>query len=151
MNDATRLRIRRELAERMGTHFWFTDSHPEHSGTRWLTTREKMATACRQYPTIHETGEELPIDWKLSDVPDPFTNHADCAALVEWLAADDQRWFIFIRKLIKLIDWPTQSPEAMTDATFDKIASEVRYLMTSPLPVRVLAACAALGIDTSDQ
>jgi len=82
--------------------------------------------------------------------PDYFTDPAASRELAAWLAADDARWFVFIRQLIKLIDWPTQSAHKIADATFAEIASEVRYLMTAPLPVIAKAACKALGIEVSE-
>lgn len=79
----------------------------------------------------------------------PYKSAEDKDALLTWLAADDARWFVFIRKLIKLINWPSQSPQEMTDATFPKIVSEVKHLMTAPLPVIADAAWLAIQVDAS--
>ena len=82
--------------------------------------------------------------------PDYFNSPVASRELMAWLAADDDRWFLFILQLIKLIDWPTQSAHKIADATFAEIASEVRYLMTAPLPIIARAACKALGIEVSE-
>ena len=74
----------------------------------------------------------------------PFTDAADKDALVAWLAEDDARWFVFIRKLIGLINWPAQSPQQTTDATFAKVVSDVRYLMTADCETIALAAWRAI-------
>lgn len=73
MTNEQRLYICAELALRTGSYFWFADSSPESDGDRWLSTRGLMARSIKQYPTLHETCLELPIDWKISDIPNYFT------------------------------------------------------------------------------
>lgn len=124
MNDATKFRIRRELAERMSYLV--------------LPTASDLFTLC--FPSGEPVGGASwpdPADvW--SEPPDPFTDHADCAALVEWLAGQgDIPWGDFITEILFNTDQD------------DKYSS--RQLLTSPLETRVLAACAALGISTGDE
>jgi hypothetical protein len=96
---------------------------------------------------------EMPFAWyspgckmQLDDCPDFANDFLAKQELVEWLAADDDLWFVFIRRLIGFIKWPEQqSPKAVFDSTFAKAVSEVRYFMTaSPLTI-ALAADAALA------
>lgn len=123
MNDATKLRIRRDLAERMGYVLASIDKKyglKLESGLRYTQWRETENDA-----------------W--DDAPDPFTSHADAAALVEWLA--EQTMFIqerFHGALVARIAQYGIAPGAL------------EYL-TSPLEARVLAACEALGISTGDE
>ena len=124
-----------------------------------LTIRAELAR--RMYPdgVIEPSFVGDGVDIRVYDKPnetrtwynfDPFTNAADKDALVEWLAADDARWFTFIRHLIKLVNWPQSASKAITDPTFAKIVSEVRYLMTAPRETITLAAARALGIQEAE-
>lgn len=124
MNDATKLRIRRELAERMGYRY----KADNHWQLQWI------------HPVTGGGGE----------LSDPFTNHTDCAALVEWLAANDRRYGQFDDALLELVIGlePTIDPASNYLSTGEQYR---RKFLTSPLETRVLAACAALGIDTGDE
>lgn len=131
MNDATRLRIRRELAERMGFLLLPTDSD---SFTLCFPSGEPVGGA--SWPD--------PADvW--SDAPDPFTDHEDAAALVEWLAANDYK-SAFGDELLKATGIRDRFLGDRFPAEF-----HIADLLTSPLEARVLAACAALGISTGDE
>ena len=110
----------------------FAEKHQmdNDGGNAWCYTCEMMA----------DNSERVP--------PNPYESAADKDALVAWLAADDARWFVFIRKLIKLINWPSQSRQEMTDATFPKIVSEVKHLMTAPREIMADAAWVAIQEPT---
>ncbi len=144
--EPTRERKCADLARAMGWK-WFTDDNPEHDGTRWLSTSSLMAKTIRQYPTVHETEENLPIDWKCLDIPNPFESAADSRALVEWLAADDRLWALFddalidsllehceadVEKISRQNDWLTISQQWL------------RLKMTAPLPAIAEAAWKAI-------
>lgn len=77
-------------------------------------------------------------------LPDPFTSAADNRALLEWLATDNERWFVFIRSLIKLLPKPERGE--IRDATFRDLVHELSLFMTAPLETITLAAAQALGI-----
>lgn len=97
MSEPTREQKRADLARKMGWK-WFTDDNPEHDGTMWLSTASLMAKTIQQYPTVHETEEILPIDWKCLDIPNPYESAADKDKLVAWLAKQErhvQQRFIF--------------------------------------------------------
>jgi len=135
LTNAQKLHIRAELALRMGTHHWFTDD-AETVPERWLGTRKGMATACRQYPAIHEaTDESLPIYWPGCDMPDPFTSAADKDALVAWVAEDNARWSDFYQHIESALEIPegeTRDWRAM-------------WLMTASHETITLAAARAVG------
>lgn len=106
----TRSRICHELAERMGYFEW--------KGAIYKASAE---------------GNERVQSW-----PDFFTDHADNAELMQWLAADDHRWMDFLDAYQITAGWKYD----LWKPTLIKV------VMTSPLAVRVMAACKALGIDT---
>lgn len=130
MNDATRLRTRRELAERMG-YFVATGN-----GAFWLCFPSGESVGGGGWATEEDT-------W--SDAPDPFTDHADNAALVEWLCANDYK-SAFGDELLKVMGIRDKFLGDRFPAEF-----HIADLLTSPLEARVLAACAALGISTGDE
>lgn len=70
---------------------------------------------------------------------------ADCAALVEWLCANDYK-SAFGDALLKAIGIRDKFLGDRFPAEF-----HIADLLTSPLEARVLAACAALGISTEDE
>ncbi len=125
----TRLRIRRELAERMGMRKCSLDSNC------WIID-----------------GNHTKFD--------PFTDHADCAALVAWLAEQNEESNLEVfsqisNRWIKVPVWQKflyklQFLLFQCDFTSPPL-DVVMNIMTSPLPVRVLAACVALGIATNDE
>lgn len=130
MTEQQRLTIRTELARRMG----WTDIE-----------------SCKDWDFSFLPSGLPPGQKEYKNIPDPFTNATDKDALVEWLAADDARWFVFIRHLIKLIDWPQSAPKAITGPTFAEVVSEVRYFMTAPYETITLAAARALGIQEAGE
>ena len=129
MNYATKLRIRRELAERMG--YFVTAGN----GAFWLCLPSGESVGGGGWATEEDT-------W--SDAPDPFTSPADCAALVEWLAANDYK-SAFGDELLKATGIRDRFLGDRFPAEF-----HITDLLTSPLETRVLAACAALDISTED-
>lgn len=80
--------------------------------------------------------------------PDPFTSAADKDALVEWLAADDARWFLFIRSLVKLLPKPER--DEIRDTTFRDLVHDLSLFMAAPRETITLAACKALSILADD-
>lgn len=134
MNDATRLRTRRELAERMG-YFVATGN-----GAFWLCFPSGESVGGGGWATEEDA-------W--SDAPDPFTSHADCAALVEWLAVQGEA--IQHKFVTCLMGALTGEGWHMVSRGSGMSVHHIMKVLTSPLEARVLAACAALGISTGDK
>jgi len=135
MNDATKRRIRRELAERM---------HPN----------AEVYLAESECWVVSADGRRPGDAWEEGDTVElrcfnPFTNHADCAALVEWLAGQNEA--IQHKFVTCLMDALTGEGWHMVSRGSGMSVHHIMKVLASPLEVRVLAACAALGIDTSDQ
>lgn len=131
MNDATKFRIRRELAERMG---WTVKEFKHSFELCWPDGTFLQNPFGDSYPASFTSESDA---WQYA--PDPFTDHADCAALVTWLAG--QEHYVqeqFHGALVARI------------AQYGMVPGALEYL-TSPLETRVLAACAALGISTGDE
>lgn len=148
MNDATRLRIRRELAELMG---YFVEpvavkmpgfrGSVKMPGFRGYGLRKPGSDLYTYLSFGSETEDEA---WQC--VPDPFTSHADCAALVEWLAEQE----------IAVLERFGRELSHALDLEHEIDNSELQHyhlleFLASPLEARVLAACAALGISTGDE
>lgn len=134
MNNATRLRIRRELAERMG--YFVTAGN----GAFWLCLPSGESVGGGGWATEEDTWD---------DAPDPFTDHADCAALVEWLAGQGEA---IHRKFVTcLMDALTGEGWHMVSRESGMSVHHIMKVLTSPLEARVLAACEALGISTGDE
>lgn len=126
MTNEQRLQIRAELAQRMG----YSQRH-----------------------TTHLLAAELAGDWLKPDgsffddaPPDPFTNAADKDALVEWLAADIDRYSAFDAELrIEL-----HRRGLITDAPALTAVELRRKMLTAPLETITLAAARALGIQEAE-
>ena len=88
MTPEQQLTIRAELARRMG-YFVLPVGTPNH----WHY--QLQLPDASKYQRWRETESEA---W--ADAPDPFTNAEDKDALVEWLAADDERWARFDNALL---------------------------------------------------
>lgn len=83
MTEQRRLTIRAELARRMG---WQVFPYLLNVGLDG-----KMQTLyCPPGASLHVSNAV--------NLPNPFTSAAANRELVEWLAADDDRWFLFIRR-----------------------------------------------------
>ncbi len=118
-----------------------------------MTEQERLAIraelARRMGWTACSGGWIAPDDRILPDPPDPFTNAADNRALVAFLAADGDRWFVFIRSLIKLLPKPERSE--IRDATFRDLVHELSLFMIAPLEDITIAAAQALGIQEASE
>lgn len=76
-------------------------------------------------------------------IPDYFTDHAANAELMAWLRGQSgEVRGAFFYPLTRLL---------YSSGFISEGEREEWALFTSPLPVRVLAACAALGISTGDE
>ncbi len=135
MTDQQRLTIRAELARRMGCVIENVTNEP--SEPIWAVTQKPDGLK------LEPIGFYKGSAWS---IPDPFTNAADKDALVEWLAADDARWFLFIRSLVKLLPKPER--DEIRDTTFRDLVHDLSLFMAAPRETITLAACKALGIET---
>lgn len=114
------------------------------------TTREQMReelaramgwTLCHHGYGISPDAEVVPQPRQL---PNPFTSAADSRALVAWLALPEnwRIWNQFFDKLKHLVDIESTWIDGYTGPVYS--SSDVKAIMTAPLPVIAEAAWQAI-------
>lgn len=83
-------------------------------------------------------------EWKYAFPPDPFESAADSRALVAWLALPEnwRIWNQFFDKLKHLVDIESTWIDGYTGPVYS--SSDVKAIMTAPLPVIAEAAWGAI-------
>ena len=124
MTKQRQMEIRADLARAMG----WTERHKDYPIA----------------PVGHILHDDYPSG-KLYGWPNPFTSADDSRALLEWLAADDERFLAFRKEFLRkwsLIWLTVPSEQALSLGYYEK------WLLTLPLETIAIAAAKALGIET---